>query len=209
MVEAALNAAAEQLVEFTAYGRLMQRDGNRAPEAAPQGLYPCKDSAPGHEHWIALSIVTDAQWRALTHVLGEPLWATDPALDTLAGRRALHDDIDRELRPWIAARPLDGLVDKLLAAGIPAGRVRDPRQTSDHPQLAARRFYEEVLHPLVGSQPTPTLPFRYASVDHWLRNPAPTLGQHSREILLELGVAPDEIDQLEADHVIGTRPLAA
>ena len=51
------------------------------------------------------------------------------------------------------------------------------------------------------------MPFRFASVDRWLRTPAPTLGQHNHEILTDLGLSDDEIAALEADDLIGTRPL--
>jgi crotonobetainyl-CoA:carnitine CoA-transferase CaiB-like acyl-CoA transferase len=83
----------------------------------------------------------------------------------------------------------------------------DPRTTHTHPQLAARGFYETLEHPVVGKHPLPSLPFRYASVEHWIQRPAPTLGQHSREILRELtGLADPELDALEQAKVIGTRP---
>ncbi|MER3453335.1 MAG: CoA transferase, partial [Acidimicrobiia bacterium] len=61
MVEAALNAAAEQVVEYSATGRVMNREGNRGPAAAPQGLYRCG----GPEEWLALAVADDAQWVAL------------------------------------------------------------------------------------------------------------------------------------------------
>jgi crotonobetainyl-CoA:carnitine CoA-transferase CaiB-like acyl-CoA transferase len=77
----------------------------------------------------------------------------------------------------------------------------------DHPQLHARRFYEEIDHPVVGTMATPTWPFRFASVDRWLRTAAPTLGQHNHEILVgELGIDEDAYAALEAAQVIGTRP---
>jgi crotonobetainyl-CoA:carnitine CoA-transferase CaiB-like acyl-CoA transferase len=69
MVESALNVAAEQLVEWSAHGHLMEREGNRSPLAAPQGLYPCAGGQPGMEDWLALSIAKDEQWRALRSVL--------------------------------------------------------------------------------------------------------------------------------------------
>ena len=116
MVEAALNAAAEALVEHSAHGARLGRDGNRSPGAAPQGLYPCR----GSEQWLALSIATDEQWQALVRALGAPAWATDPALAGAAGRRAAHDAIDARLRAWAAARDLAATVEALVAAGIPA-----------------------------------------------------------------------------------------
>ena len=60
---------------------------------------------------------------------------------------------------------------------------------------------------MVGDHPAPNVPFRYASVESWLRTPAPTLGQHNREVLRDLGGFEDgEIDALEAEGVIGTHP---
>ena len=71
----------------------------------------------------------------------------------------------------------------------------------------ARGFFEQVDHPVVGTHPIPGMPFRYESQKKWIRSPAPTLGQHNREILGGLlGLTDSEIEQLEADEVIGTRP---
>lgn len=201
MVEAALNVTAELTVEYGAYGKLIERDGNRSHDAAPQGLYACQ----GFEQWLALSVCTDAQWEALRQLLGSPQWTDDPALATLEGRRAAHDRIDVELQSWARDRDLNAAVDVLVAAGIPAGRATDPRLTGTHPQLAALGFFEEVDHPVVGSHPVSTLPFRYSSVDKWIHQPAPTLGQHSREILRDLlGVDDPQIDDLERRRVTGT-----
>jgi crotonobetainyl-CoA:carnitine CoA-transferase CaiB-like acyl-CoA transferase len=203
MVEGALNAAAEQVIEYTAYGNVLQREGNRAPQAAPQNLYACR----GEEQWLALSVASDAQWEALVDVLGRPAWAVDPALASHAGRRAAHDRLDEELSRWARDRELAPSVEALLARGIPAAPVVDPRTTHSHPQLRARGFYEEFTHPVVGTHPVATAPFRYRSVARWLRRPAPTLGEHSREILAELlGLRDAELDRLEADGIIGTRP---
>ena len=91
MVEAALNVAAEVVIEHSAYGVSLARDGNRGPVSAPQGLYPCQ----GFEQWLALAVATDEQWAELRLVLGDPEWARDPELDDVAGRRIAHDLIDK------------------------------------------------------------------------------------------------------------------
>jgi crotonobetainyl-CoA:carnitine CoA-transferase CaiB-like acyl-CoA transferase len=208
MVESALNIAAEQVVEWSAYGNLMQRDGNRSPLAAPQGLYPCADGQPGMESWLALSIATDAQWRALCSALGDPEWALAPALETRAGRQEAHDAIDERLREWTRKRGRDEIVDDLRALGIPASAVANPcRLLETNPQLQARGYFEAPEHPVVGAMPLPSLPFRYASVDRWLRTAAPTIGQHNEPVLCGiLGLSREELRELETDGVIGSRP---
>jgi crotonobetainyl-CoA:carnitine CoA-transferase CaiB-like acyl-CoA transferase len=203
MVEGALNAAAEQLVEYSAYGRVMERMGNRAPYAAPQGLYACR----GVERWLALSVESDAHWLGLRRALGDPAWMRDPELASHSGRSAAHDRIDAELGAWAQARELEAAVEALIAQGVPAAAVFDGRLGSQHPQHVARGFYETVDHPVIGAQPLPTVPFRFASQKGWLRSAAPTVGQHNREILRDVvGLDEREIDALEAEGVIGTRP---
>ena len=208
MVESALNIAAEQVLEWSAHGRLLGRDGNRSPLAAPQGLYPCTGGDGATDRWLAISIASDAQWRALRSALGEPDWAMDPALETHAGRRAAHDAIDGHLREWTATRDRDTLAAELRAHGVLASGVASAcRLLQTNPQLRARRYFETPAHPVVGAMPLPALPFRYESVERWLRTPAPTLGQHNEAVLAGiLGLSREELGELEAAGVIGTRP---
>jgi crotonobetainyl-CoA:carnitine CoA-transferase CaiB-like acyl-CoA transferase len=208
MVESALNIAAEQVVEWSAHGRLLGREGNRSPLAAPQGLYPCAEGPGPTDKWLALSIASDAQWRALRKALGDPDWARDPALETRAGRRAGHDAIDARLRAWTSRRDRAELVAELRALGIPASEVANPcRLLQTNPQLQSRRYFETPEHPVVGAMPLPSLPFRQDGVDRWLRTPAPTLGQHNEAVLCGLlGLRREELRSLEAEGVIGRRP---
>ena len=166
-------------------------------------MYACR----GYERWLALSVADEAQWLGLRAALGEPAWATEPGLATHIGRRQRHDHLDAHLAAWAAALELDEAVTVLLDHGVPAGAVADPRTASTHPQLVARRFFEEVEHPVAGTHPLPTVPFRYRGIDRWIRRPAPTLGQHTREILRELCDLDDaDLDDLERVGVIGTLP---
>ncbi|MCA9509780.1 MAG: CoA transferase, partial [Myxococcales bacterium] len=207
MVEGALNAAAEIAIEWSAYGVELGREGNRGPEGAPQNVYACR-ARDGREQWLALAVASDAQWRALVEELGPAHadWTGDAELATARGRRAKHDLLDAKLAAWAATRELDDVVARLVARGIPAAPVVDSRETSRHPQLVARGFFETVEHPVVGAHPLPGPPFRYATVDRWVRTPTPTMGQHNREVLREVGLSDAEIDALEASEVIGTKP---
>jgi crotonobetainyl-CoA:carnitine CoA-transferase CaiB-like acyl-CoA transferase len=82
-----------------------------------------------------------------------------------------------------------------------------PHRQSELPQLAARRFFERVAHPVNAATPHSTLPFRSTRQPERIHvRPAPLLGQHNREVLSELGLSDQEIDDLEAAGVIGTAP---
>lgn len=202
MFEAALAVASEHAIEWMAYGTLLEREGNRAPHAAPQNVYAT--DAP--EQWLALSVVDDQQWLSLCEVIGRPDLANDAELRTRLGRRARHDELDSVISAWAAQRSIDDALAELHAAGVPAGRAWDPRKVSGHPQLQARQAFEDVPHPLIGTHLTQVLPFRYSGVEHWVRKHAPIFGEHNTEILHELGVTDDELEQLTADRIIGTRP---
>jgi crotonobetainyl-CoA:carnitine CoA-transferase CaiB-like acyl-CoA transferase len=203
MVESALNAAAEQVVEFTAYGNLISRLGNRSRDAAPQGLYQCA----GIDRWLAISIATDEQWRRLKSALHEPDWANDPDLDSHAGRARAHDLIDKHLEQWAGQHDSSAAAELLVEHGVPAAGVFDARVGSTHPQLIARGLFESVDHPVVGRHHVPAMPFKCRSVDTWYRSPAPTLGQDNASILGGLlGLDTGSIAALVEKGVVGTRP---
>jgi crotonobetainyl-CoA:carnitine CoA-transferase CaiB-like acyl-CoA transferase len=212
MVGGALNLAAEQVLEHSAYGVLLEREGNRSPTAAPQNAYrTATDDLPEDQgRWVLISVETDAQWAALRSVLGEPAWAADPTLATLPGRRAAHDTIDEHLAAWCATRDADEIVEHLWSAGVPVGKVLLPHEIATNPQLAARRWFSTLHHPVTGDNVHGGFPAIFSAgpaPEQLHRGPPPMLGQHNHEILSEvLGLTEADIDTLEAAGVIGTDP---
>ena len=203
-----LNLAGEQVVEFSAYGALLSRTGNRSPWAAPQNTYLCADAdADGlHDSWVVISVEHDDQWVALRDALGQPPWSKAPELDVARGRHAAADLIDRELSAWCRERPTQEVVADLTAAGVPAAPVLAAHHAARIEQLAHRRFFEPVTHPVTGESLHSGFPARFSAGPARLhQRPAPMLGQHNREILTELlGLDDAEIQQLARDGVIGT-----
>ena len=100
MFDSAIAICPEPVLEWTAYGRLLEREGNRSVWASPSGLYACL----GTEKWIAVSCANDSQWRALALLLDRGDWAADPALAAAQGRRAAADEIDKAIAEWAGAR---------------------------------------------------------------------------------------------------------
>jgi len=209
MVDAALNVAAEQVIEYSAYGALLQRQGNRGPVAAPQNIYQVSgiDEFGRDDTWVAIAVPDDRQWQALVAALGHPAWASAPELATAAGRRARHDRIDAELAAWCRPRSADEVVETLWPAGVPVAKVMQPHRQTELAQLEHRGFFEHVEHPAAGAAAHSTLPIRLSTgPDRYHRAPAPLLGEHNAEVLGRLGVDAAQLAALEADGVIGTEP---
>jgi crotonobetainyl-CoA:carnitine CoA-transferase CaiB-like acyl-CoA transferase len=205
MVDAALNVAAEQVVEHSAYGALLTRDGNRGPAAAPQNLYRTSDA--GDDPWVAIAVATDEQWVALVEAIGSPAWATGPALSSATGRRAHHDAIDDHLSRWCGTKTADEIVECLWGAGVPVGKVMQPHEQATLPQLQHRAFFEDVDHPVSGPARHSTLPIRFSrGPARFHAHPAPLLGEHTVEVLRGLGVSDEDLAELEAEGVIGRAP---
>ncbi len=206
-VESMFPLAAHGLVEQAIRGAPPERCGGRHPLHAPWGAYPCI----GAEPWIVITIETEEQWRQLSAALeidgAAPRFAAAPdrkkhedALDeAIASRTGLHDGLALERR--------------LAAAGVPAAVVRNTMDVLYDPHLDARGYWQWRERAFVGNQPNPSAPYRPVAPDGPSRPypvewPAPTLGQHNREVLSRLlGLSEDELDALEADHVIGNEPV--
>ena len=181
MVEAALNAAAEQVVEFGASGTVLTRLGNRSDEGLLQGLYPCA----GEDSWLAVSVVSDDHLDALRRIAGPD---------------------EAALAKWAVEQDVEQAAETLIAAGVPAAVVIAARDVVHNEQLRHRRLFETRTHPVTGDHPLPGVPFRFAGVDGWLQRPAPRVGEHNDEVFAALGLSPDELGALRASGVIGERP---
>lgn len=180
LVEVALNVAAEQVVQHSLDGTLVSRTSNQGPEGAPQGVYP----AAGEDSWVAFTVRDDADWKALTALIGQPGWALASDLADEAGRRSHAETLDERLAGWTRTRSRDQIVAALVDAGIPAAEVVPPAQVADNVQLRSRGFFEVLDHPVIGRYEVPSLPVRLVgAAGGWYRTPAPTVGQHSEEVL--------------------------
>ena len=180
MAEVALNVAAEPIVTWSAYGTLLERQGNRGPNGAPQGVYACR----GDEQWVAVSILTDdALAIAVRGARRSRVGARRPTSRRAPVGAPRHDDVDRGLAAWFAERDRDDVVAELLAAGVHAAPVWDQNLQDELPQLVARGFTQWLDHPVAGRVAHPGTGLRAAQFDTRYRGPAPTVGQHTGEVL--------------------------
>ena len=206
-VESMFPLAAHGLIEQAVRGAPPERTGGRHPLFAPWGVYPCI----GAEPWITITVEAEDQWRALRGVLG--MDAEDDDFASGAVRKQREDELDRALADRTALHDGLALERRLASAGVPAAVLRNTLDVLYDPHLEARGYWQWRERAHVGNQPNPSAPFRPVTEDGKSRPyavewPAPTLGQHNRQVLTRLlGLNEAELDDLERDHVIGTEPV--
>jgi len=202
MLESALAAVADLLVEAQRTGTDPPRRGSRRPGRAPQGVYPCA----GEDRWIAISVEGDEAWRGLCAVLG-----IDGELAALDGpaRAARHDALDAAIAARTHREDCTALATRLQAAGVEAGALADARDLCASPHLAERGFWVALAHPEAGARPEPGAAIRLDATPATYRRPAPLLGEHGRAVLADwLGADEAEIAHLEAIGVLVDAPPA-
>jgi crotonobetainyl-CoA:carnitine CoA-transferase CaiB-like acyl-CoA transferase len=202
-MEACARTIGEALVEHQLTGKQPIRSGNRSRAFAPQGCYPCI----GDDEWVVISVETDAQWNSLVQLLGNVGLACDRSLARVEGRRDAHDRIDEHIARWTSALEKHEVMRACQASGIPAGAVLNVGQLMKDSHLGSRGFFEQVQHPVEGSQMLPGVHFKLSKTPAHLRTHAPLFGQHTDFVLRELlGKSDAEIASLRAEGVAG-RPL--
>jgi crotonobetainyl-CoA:carnitine CoA-transferase CaiB-like acyl-CoA transferase len=203
MLEAGMAMTAAQVATFSAYGHLLERQGNRSEHACPQGVYRCQ----GADSWIAISVETNAQWSTLVELMQAEDLLEDLSLSTSQGRRSAQEAIDQRISSWCSEMNNMDLARKLCAAGISAGELVDPCLIQEHPHFASNGFIEPLEHTELGIQPVPSLPFRFASVERWYRHRSPLLGEDNEAVICGmLGHSQCEFEALAESKAIGWAP---
>ncbi|MGI9603905.1 MAG: CaiB/BaiF CoA transferase family protein [Acidimicrobiales bacterium] len=192
LIEGALQAAAEQVIEWSAYSNLLTRSGNQSPGAQPQGVY----RSVHHDQWLAISVESGDQWQALVGVI-----------DGLAGvDRSDTTAVDAVLSAWAAERPAEPAAAALWGAGVPAAPCVDPEHSARTAQHHQRGFIQWYEHAVAGWVPYFSFPFQIDGHHIELGGPAPLLGEHTVDVLHALGFDDGEIGELEAAGIIGDWP---
>ncbi|MYA15902.1 MAG: CoA transferase [Gammaproteobacteria bacterium] len=172
------------------------RWGNRHPEMAPHGIYPTQ----GEDRWIALACSSDGDWQRLAPLIGLP----GRDFPSFAARRTAEDEIDRRIGDWSSRLPRARAVAELAAAGVPAAPVLDVLEILEYPEFKARDWFPSQLHPDLGEHRYGGFPWRFAHAELKAERPPPRLGEHTREILAEIGIEASVIDELFEYDVVGT-----
>ncbi len=173
---------------YFATGEVVGRLGSAHPSAAPYQAFRAGDG-----RWFVLSAAPQHLWERLCKLIDRPDLLADPALATNADRVAHAGRLAAELTAAFRRRPAADWLARLEAEGIPAGAVNTLDGVFADPQVAAREMVLELDHPTAGRHRVLGIPVKLSGTPGRVRTPAPRLGEHTEEVLRELGYSPEEI----------------
>jgi crotonobetainyl-CoA:carnitine CoA-transferase CaiB-like acyl-CoA transferase len=196
MLDVQAAVLANQAMNYLMTGRTPHRQGNRHPNIMPQDVFCCRDGD------VVLAVGNDGQFAKMCQALGRPDLATDARFAKNA-HRVRHKD---ELMPLIAGIFADwqraDLVAAMERAGVPCGPINSIPEVFEDPQIKHRGMQIELPHPTAGRVALVGSPLKFAEAQTSYRRPPPMLGQHSDEVLRELGFADDQIATLRKEGVV-------
>ena len=129
--------AGPALLDYQSTGRTPRRIGNRDPFAAPHGVYRCQ----GEDRWCAIAVQTEEQWTAFCRAIGSPDWCGEEAFESLDGRLANQDRLDKLVGEWTAGYTAEDAMTRLQEAGVPASLVSQGKDLYESAHLKARDFF--------------------------------------------------------------------
>ena len=181
---------------YFATGAAPERGGNDHPIAAPYGLFPTRDGQ------IALAPPDDTFFGRLMDALGVPELKDDPLYRTQTARVANRQRINAIVGGKLAMNTTEYWVDVLNKAGVPCGPVQSVADVFQDPQILSQDMVMDIDHPGFGAVRMLGFPMKLSATPCQVRRPAPGLGEHSDDVLAELGYSPEERLALRAGGVV-------
>jgi crotonobetainyl-CoA:carnitine CoA-transferase CaiB-like acyl-CoA transferase len=196
LLESVLSILTYHAATYLLAHQVPARLGNRHPNLAP---YEAFEAADGH---VIVGVGNDSLWQRFCTALGAPELAGDGRFATNAQRVVNYRALRDELAPRLRRRPAAEWLAAFEAAGIPCGRIRNVAEALDDPQVAARGLLLEMEHPLIGAGRWVGAPARLDGAGRGSRRPPPLLGEHTDEVLRELGLDELGIGELRREGVV-------
>jgi CoA:oxalate CoA-transferase len=182
LVEASISAAAWETAYYLATGDIPVRLGHQHRLNAPYQLFETNDSK-----YIAIGTPNDELFKRFMTVLGLENSLTDPRFASYVLRKQNEPGLLEVVTPAMRQRSASELEGLLMQAGVPCSLVNDYQDVFNNPHIKARHVLQEIEHPVMGKISAVRNPVLFDADSPTIRLPAPLLGQHSAEILRELG----------------------
>jgi formyl-CoA transferase len=182
---------------FLVSGELPRRYGNGHPNIVPYQSFPARDG------YFAFAAGNDAQWKRFCQAVDKAEWSVDARFATNGARVQNRKAVAEMLGELFRSRPAQAWMDLCESIGVPSAPIQTLDRVFADPQVAARGLRTEVDHPTAGRLAMVASPLCIPTSPALVRRAPPTLGQHTREVLVDLlGSSPEEVAAWRAAGVI-------
>jgi formyl-CoA transferase len=179
-----------------AIGTPLPRLGNRSLFSAPVDAFQCAD---GH---VFVAVLLEPHWRALTRIIGRPEMVEDPRFATMAARHQNRDETDAAVAIWMKTRAVADVEREFTQAGIPAAAVRTYAETANNPHAIERDMLQPIAQEDGKTVPITGPAAKFSRTPTRVRTRAAKLGEHTEEILAELGIDAAKRERLRETKVV-------
>ncbi|MEE3183806.1 MAG: CoA transferase [Pseudomonadota bacterium] len=197
LLASALSIANGTMIEQALLGVNRSGTGNRGQTSAPSDTFQTKDG------WILVQVVGNPLYERWARLMGENLWLVDSKYATDESRGIHAQDISTRMQEWTGSRTTTEAVKALEDARIPCGEVLSPQEALDNEQVQSMGFLEPIEYPGIDTAaPIAQMPIDFSTLDVSIRRRAPTLGEHTDEILESWGFDKGDISSFREARAI-------
>jgi len=173
-------------------GEVATRAGNFHPTSIPTGVYKARDG------YLNIAVFGSKIWERFCTILGAPEWISDPRYHDKAARSVNRESLNEEINRRLAAKDRSYWIAQFNEGGVASGLISDMREVFAEPQIDHLGMVKEVISDRLGPQRLVGQPMQLERTPSAIARAAPRRGEHTEEVLLELGVSRDELNRLRA-----------
>ena len=184
-----------QTARWLTDGEVATQAGNFHPTSIPTGVYKARDG------YLNIAVFGSKIWERFCEILGAPQWVTDERYKDKRGRSINRDALNAEINRLLAAQDRAHWIERLNAGGVACGLINNVKEVFEEPQIQHLQMVKEVVSEQLGAQRMVGQPMQLERTPSRIARAAPRRGEHTEEVLGELGCSPEDLQRMKSTGV--------